>query len=290
MTDRALFGPAGNAESFPAMGYKTNLDIPTYLTQMGLDAYEYQCGRGVKISDKSATQFGVVAKEHNIALSLHAPYYISLSSVEKEKREGSVKYILESAVAADCMGATKIIVHSGSCSKISRVEALILAKETLTWAYEALVEHGLSHIHICPETMGKFNQLGDLSEVIELCLVNDSFIPCIDFGHINARTLGGLKSSVDFLAILKDIENKLGFDRLKLFHSHFSKIQYTEKGGEKCHLTFEDTEYGPCFEPLAELVAKKGLAPTFICESAGTQAEDACVMKKLYSSYRKDIL
>lgn len=290
MISRALFGPAGNAESFSVMGYKTNKDIPKYLTEMGLDAYEYQCGRGVKISNQAATDFGTIAKEHNIALSLHAPYYISLSSVEREKREGSVTYIVDSAIAADCMGATKIIVHSGSCSKISREEAMVLAKETLTWAYDALVERGLSHIHICPETMGKFNQLGDLSEVMELCLLNDSFIPCIDFGHLNARTLGSLKSTEDFLAVLNEIENKLGFDRLKLFHSHFSKIQYTDKGGEKCHLTFEDTLYGPVFEPLAELVAKKGLTPTFICESAGTQAEDALTMKKLYGSYMEEIL
>ena len=32
----ALFGPAGNAESFETMGYKKTEQIPQYLEQMGL--------------------------------------------------------------------------------------------------------------------------------------------------------------------------------------------------------------------------------------------------------------
>ncbi|MEG0692272.1 MAG: TIM barrel protein [Oscillospiraceae bacterium] len=282
----AKFGPAGNSESFTALGYKKSTDIPTYIKKFDLDAYEYQCGHGLRVNEKTMRDFGALAKEANIALSLHAPYYISLSSVEEEKRLNSINYILESAKVADFCGATKIIVHSGSCGKLSRETALEYAKETLKNAQVALDENNLSHIHICPETMGKVNQLGDLYEVMELCKVEERFIPCIDFGHLNARTFGGIKSQTDYENILNTIENALGLDRLKIFHSHFSKIEYTDKGGEKRHLTFKDEVYGPLFEPLAELIAKKSLTPTFICESAGTQAEDAAQMKKLYHSYK----
>ena len=86
---------------------------------------------------------------------------------------------------------------------------------------------------------------------------------------------------------MKKIENRLGFDRLKVFHSHFSKIQYTIPGGEKKHLTFEDDKYGPEFEPLAMLVAMRDLSPIFICESSGTQAEDAQRMQNIYKSFCK---
>ena len=178
------------------------------------------------------------------------------------------------------------MVHTGSCGKISREQALSLAIDTMRLAIDALDGEGLSHIHICPETMGKVNQLGTLHEVIELCRIDERLIPCIDFGHLNARDLGILKTTADFEKIFISIKNELGTDRLKCFHSHFSKIEYTT-GGEKRHLTFEDTVYGPDFEPVMELTYKYGCDPTFICESAGTQAEDAKQMKDYYMSICK---
>ena len=280
------FGPAGNSESFAALGYKNSLQVPEYIVKMGLDCYEYQCGRGVNIGEEKAKELGLKAKEAGISLSLHAPYYISMSSVEEEKRLNSVNYILASAKAVNAMGGDRIVVHTGSCGKISREQALELALDTMKKALDALDREGLSHIHICPETMGKVNQLGTLNEVLELCKLDERLIPCIDFGHLNARDLGVLKTTADFDNIFTSIKNALGTDRLKCFHSHFSKIEYTT-GGEKRHLTFEDRVFGPDYEPMLELTYKYGCDPTFICESAGTQAEDAKAMKDYYSSLIK---
>ena len=282
----AKFGPAGNSLSFAAMGYKHSLQVPEYLTKMGLDAFEYQCGRGVNIGIDKATELGNIAREKGITLSLHAPYYISMSSVEEAKRLNSINYILASARAVNAMGGNRIIVHTGSCGKISREEALTLAIDTMKKSIEALDNEGLGHIHICPETMGKVNQLGTLGEVLALCSIDERLIPCIDFGHLNARDLGCFKTLADYEKVFTEIKDKLGGDRLKTFHSHFSKIEYTT-GGEKKHLTFEDTVFGPDFEPVMELTYKYGASATFICESDGTQAEDALLMKKYYENISK---
>lgn len=276
------FGPAGNSDSFAAMGYKKTEQIAEYVQKMGLTAYEFQCGRGVRINEASFAKLKASAAQKGIALSLHAPYYISLSSVEEEKRRNSVNYILESARAVHLLGGDRIVVHSGSCSKMSREEALALAQESMGWALAALDAEGLSHIRVCPETMGKVNQLGTLEEVLALCSLDERMLPCIDFGHLNARTFGNSNTPEHFEAIFEAVQNKLGESRLKEFHSHFSKIEYTENGGEKRHLTFEDTTYGPNFEPLAEIIARRGLCPVFICESAGTQAEDARAMLEMF--------
>ena len=280
------FGTAGLDANFTQQGFKKTIEAPVYLEKMGLDAFEYQCGRGVNIGEDKATELGKIAAEKGVILSLHAPYYISMSSVEEEKRLNSIRYILDSARAVDFMGGNRIVVHTGSCSKISREEALALATDTMKLALNALDNEGLGNVRICPETMGKINQLGTLEEVIELCKLDERLLPCIDFGHLNARTMGLVNSGEAFLDILNKIGNELGEDRLKQFHSHFSKIEYTV-GGEKKHLTFEDTVFGPDYEPLMELVYKKNLSPTFICESAGTQAEDAKAMKDYYLKISK---
>lgn len=282
----AKFGPGGNSEDFSSK-YKSTLDAPRYVKEMGLDHYEYECGRGVKVSDAHAQAMLRNAKEHGISLSLHAPYFISLSSVEEDKRQNSIRYIIESCDAAKRMGADRIVIHSGSCGKITREEALELAKATLVQARKAAIEQGYESIVFCPETMGKVNQLGNLFEVMELCKLDDSFIPCIDFGHLNAREFGFIKGRAEYEKILDEMESAIGHDRLSVFHSHFSKIMFTVPGGEKKHLTFDENEgFGPDFEPLMEIVAKKNLSPVFVCESAGTQAKDALTMKNYYLSVR----
>ncbi|MBQ9965523.1 MAG: TIM barrel protein [Clostridia bacterium] len=285
----AKFGPAGNSISFTAMGYKGSLQVPEYIEKMGLDAFEYQCGRGVNIGTEKAKELGILAKDKGITLSLHAPYYISMSSVEEEKRLNSINYILASARAVNAMGGDRIVVHTGSCGKISREYALELAIDTMKLALKALDDENLGHIHICPETMGKVNQLGTLDEVLSLCELDERLIPCIDFGHLNARDLGSLKEYSDFDNIFIAIKNRLGEERMKSFHSHFSKIEYTT-GGEKKHLTFEDKVFGPDFEPVLEICAKRDCSPVFICESDGTQAEDAKQMKDYYSKLMESVL
>ncbi len=259
------FGPGGNSDSFGKRKFPEQL--PEYLASMGLNGYEVECGRGVRIAEKTYELLPNLAAENNIYLTLHTPYFISLSSESEETRLKSVDYIIESARASHKLGIRKMVVHSGSCSKMTREAATELAKDTLIKAQKALDDEGLSEIILCPETMGKINQLGTLSEVIELCGVDERFLPCVDFGHLNARTLGGIKNEADYAALLDEIENKLGHDRLKHFHVHFSKIMYTA-GGEKMHLTFEDNEYGPDFEPLMEQFAKRSLEPSIICESS----------------------
>ena len=275
------FGPGGNSLSWGKRKFPE--DLPAYLSSFGLNGYEVECGRGVRLSAKTPELLPQLAAEHNITVTLHAPYFISLSSVEEEKRIKSVEYILQSALAAKSVGAQKIVVHSGSCSKMSREEATALAFDTLKNAQKALDDANLSDIIICPETMGKINQLGTLEEVVELCGVDERFLPCVDFGHLNARTLGGINGAQDYAQILDYIEHKLGHDRLSRMHIHFSKIEYTA-GGEKRHLTFEDDTYGPQLEPLMEEIYKRSLQPSIICESDGTQAEDAATMKRYYES------
>ena len=166
--------------------------------------------------------------------------------------------------------------------------SLALAKETLLYCIAELDSAGYRDVVVCPETMGKIGQLGSLDEVMELCALDERMIPCIDFGHLNARTYGSLRTKEDYAAVLDTMVDRIGLERASVFHSHFSKIEYTE-GGEKRHLTFTDTTYGPDPQPLMELIAERGWGPTFICESDGTQAEDALAMKRMYEEALKRV-
>ena len=281
--DRATFGPGGNGDLFYAEGNKSTLQSPGWLEKIGLDAFEYEAGNGINGGEATLRAIGEKAREHHILMSLHTPYFISLSGIEEEKRLKSLEYIRKSLWAAELLGADTIVIHSGSAAKISREEAMALSKDTLARVADTFAD---TKIRLGIETMGKVNQLGTLDEVIEQCRVSPLFAPVVDFGHLNARNIGGAFPDTDsYRRIFDRIATTLGDTFAKNLHCHFSKIAYTG-AGEKKHLTFADTEFGPLFEPLAEAIVRENVTPRIICESDGTQAEDALYMKKAYEALR----
>lgn len=275
-----LFGPAGNSDSFTRQ-YKSSVHAPAWLKAQGLDCYEYQCGRGIHLGEDTARAIGDAARQAGIVTSLHAPYFINLSGGEDFRVEKNVEYILSSARVCHWLGGDRIVVHCGGLSGMEREQAMEHTRHNLRQALAALEQAGLGDVRICVETMGKVNVLGDAGEVLFLCRWDERLLPCIDFGHLNARTQGQLCTEEQLSALLDALWNGLGAARAMTFHAHFSKIEYS-RGGEIRHLTFADTVYGPEFGPLAKLLAKRKLSPRIICESAGTQSEDACTMKALY--------
>lgn len=279
--DHATFGPGGNSDSFYADGKKSTTQAPEWVKLRGLDAYEYEAGNGLTAGEATLRKIGEEAQKHGVLMSFHTPYFISLSGVDPEKRLKSIDYIRRSLRAAELLCADTIVIHAGSAAKISREEAMALASDTLIKNLEVNDD---TDIRMGIETMGKINQLGTLDEVIELCKISPKYHPVVDFGHLNARNLGGHFPDCDAYRYVFDrIANRLGDEYAYNLHCHFSKIEFTNSG-EKKHLTFADTVYGPDFEPLAEAIIKEGVAPRIICESDGTMAEDSLYMKNVYLS------
>jgi len=261
--------------------------MPEWLRNMGLNAYEYQCNKGTKIRKETAEKIGEEARKAGIRLSIHAPYYINMAAEDETKREKSVQYILDTCRVAKWMGADRIVIHPGSVGKFSREEAMMKALPVLAETILRADEEGFSDITMCPEVLGKINNLGSLDEVITMCSLDERLIPCIDFGHIHARTLGSLKDADDFRAIFDRIENSLGSERARKLHIHFSRIEFTQ-AGEKKHHTMDDTEYGPDFEILARVLLERKTEPVIICESRDRMAEDAVILKKIYEKAKKE--
>lgn len=275
------FGPAGNDEEFYNSGFKNSEQMPEFLATRGLTAYEYQCSRGVRVSDEKATKLKAMAEKYNISLSVHSPYYISLSTQEEEKKISTIKYITDSMAVAKKMGATRVVVHAGSLLGLDREYAVESACNLLKRAYDEADKLGLGDIVICPETMGKINQLGDSKEIIKMCKMDERLVPTIDFGHLYCRHLGALNSVEAWEKELQMYIDELGYDRMKHFHSHLSQMEYTENGGEKCHVTFGEGK-GPDYTYILQALKNLKLEPTIICESAGTQTRDSMILKEEY--------
>lgn len=277
------FGPSGNSLRFYQEGYKSTVDAPLWLANQGLNIYEYSFGRGINISDAKANEIAQKAVENGVEITVHAPYYINLANPSDEMAEKSYQYIINSALKARAFGGKRIVFHPSTVGKMAREDAVALTQKRMEILAGLIVKNNLDDMIFCPETMGKINQIGTVEEVTEFCKVADFFIPTVDFGHINARTQGSLVTQEDYEKLIVHIIENLGFERAKNLHVHFSKIQYST-GGEVRHLTFADNIYGPDFEPLARAFKKYNMEPYIICESDGTQADDAIEMKRIYES------
>ncbi len=271
---RVRFGPAG----FPVSGLKGEAAI-IYLKEKGLDAMEYQAVRRLPTKKEPLQKIGLAAVEHDVKLSLHAPYAINLCSEDETKLAASRERLLNACRVATWLGANHVTFHPGYYGKLSRKEAYQRVKESLEWIIERLKAEGIK-IEVSPETTGKPSQFGSLGEVVNLSMELDYVVPTIDFAHLHAREGGTIKEREDYERILSYVEDKLGKTVNNLL-IHFSEIEMTKKGyGERRHHDI-GSGYGPDFKPLAEIIHEWNLSPTIICETPLLD-EDAVKLKKIY--------
>lgn len=281
MLNTIKFGPSGNSQEFTIAGNKTSEQSALWVKNMGLDCFEYSFGRGVNLSDEKAKSIGKAFSEQKVEISVHAPYYINFANTLDDMAEKSYSYVIESAKKVKIMGGNRIVFHPASQGKLSREEAVSLTIKRLEVLAQKIYEEQLDDLYFCPETMGKLGQIGTIEEVTEFCKIAPFYLPAVDFGHVNAREQGSLKTEQDYLNRLTFMIDNLGVEKMDKFHIHFSKIEYSAKG-EVRHLTFEDNVFGPEFSPLSLALKKLNLHPYVICESAGTQDKDALAMKNIY--------
>lgn len=267
MADRPRFGPAGVPSAFKALK-RPVFDVPKYLHDEGLDAFEYQAvrwGPKPQMKKEDAEKLGFNAGYQDVWLTVHGSYFINFCGDEETIRK-SKNRLMACVTAADWMKAHVVVFHPGFYGKRIPQEALKLCMKSMSEVLESMKTLGMTRVHLGPETMGKPSQFGSLDEILRLCENLELTEPVIDWAHIHARERGGLKTTEDFAKILDDVENRLGTEAMKNLHCHYTPVEFTNKG-EKRHRTMNEIGYGPDFRLLASLIAELGLKPVIISES-----------------------
>ncbi len=273
---RLRFGPAGKPIDLKG----DLLKAPEFLNKMGLNAMEYEAVRGVNISRERAVKLGQLARQYDVMLSLHAPYYVNLSAETKDKIEASKKRILDSLIASEWMGSYIVVFHPGYYMKHSKSDAVKMVIKALQEVWEEAKSRGVKHTWLGPETTGRTTQVGTPEEVLEICSNVEKCRPAVDWAHLYARTQGITPKSIDdVIKIIELFEKELGTEAVKPLHTHFSRIEYG-KGGEKEHHTLQETNYGPEFKQICNAYKETGIDAVIISESPILE-RDSLVMKKI---------
>ena len=286
--DRALFGVAGFPMNFLS-DYKNDRDhIFSWLKGLGLDALELQCTYGIRMGDEQAARYKKLAKENDIALTIHAPYYVNLGSKNPKTVENSKKEIIKAFSLADKLSATRIIFHPGGGYGKTVEDRKIGISQIINCLNEIKNDIDTSKTHIYPEIGGKVASLGNLDEIIEICNKVDYAYPCLDLAHLHARENGSLNNADDIIAVLDKIEEKLGKTVLNKVHFHMYPVDYTI-GGEKVHKAFDDmvddgtTSFSPKAQDFVVAIKSKNITPFVICEAHNSQDVGARLMKEIYN-------
>ncbi len=248
------------------------------LEELQLDCMEVQFVRGVRMSHKAALEVGKTASALGIQLSVHAPYYINLSSSDRAKSEASLQRILSSALAAQACSARDVVFHAAYYLKAGRAETYRVVKRMLELAAEHL-SSSAPDVVLRPETTGRKSQFGTLDEVLSLSQELEHVQPCVDFAHLYARSRGGVNTYEHFLQVIERVEQLLGGNALKDMHIHLSGILYG-RGGERAHAPLERSGFR--YQEVLRALADCGAGGRIVCESPVLE-EDALILRRRYA-------
>ena len=247
------------------------------LDELGLDTLELGWVRAVRVTEQTCAAIQATAAEHDVALSIHAPYFINLNATDEEW-VNSRKRLMDAAIYGNLAGATDIIFHPGSYFGKPPSEVLPLATHRLQGCLEELRSAG-NKVTLRPETMGKSAMLGSLEDTLAIAKALPGVEPCIDFAHLHARPGdGSVNTYNEFAHILEVYAKSLGDVSLTHLHIHLSGIQYGDKG-EKEHLPLKESDLN--LEGLFKSLKAFHCRGRILCESP-IMEDDALYMKELW--------
>ena len=242
------------------------------LLERGYDACEIDFESGFWMDYPWAERLGELAREHRVALSVHAPLFGWVGHLEASGRKWSsaLGALDRSAGIATACGAEVVVFHPGFLLGRSREDAIDSVVEQLGLVRERLVGKGRG-VPFGIEVMGRVRDLGSLEDCVEISRRAGWVRPVIDFAHMHATSDGAFTEPEPFREALELADGVL--EPGAPFHIHFSDIQFAsttlasgERGGnERRHLPYGEGTLRA--EPLHKALSGFDRPATVISES-----------------------
>ncbi len=276
------FGTVGSPKTTPkSPGGSEGATI--HLRTLGLSAFEIGWVRSVRVSAKTCAKIKAAAAENDIALSVHAPYYINLNADAQEWPK-SRKRLMDAARSGFLAGATDIVFHPGSYFERPAEEVLPGVIERLDGCVRELRAES-NPVTLRPETMGKGAVIGSLDDTLKMSAAIDGVEPCLDFPHLHARPGDGSMNTYDeWVAVLQVYANALGNESLQRLHIHLSGIEYTDRG-EQEHLPIQESDLK--LEAILQALIDLNCGGRILCESPILE-KDALLVKETWQTLSEE--
>jgi deoxyribonuclease IV len=217
-----------------------------------------------------AEALGALCREHDIALSVHAPIAGFMGHAERGKKLNMAVGMLDhSAGIAVAAGAELVVFHPGFLLGRTREEAIDSVCEQLGELRERLEGKGRA-VPFGIEVMGRVRELGSLDDVVEIASLLDWVRPVLDFAHMHATSDGAFTTAEPFAEALEQADAVL--EPGAPFHVHFSDIQFANRNETK-HLPYGEGTLRA--EPLHAALERFERPATVISESPDPASTEA---------------
>jgi deoxyribonuclease-4 len=229
----------------------------------GYDACEIDFEGGFWMDYPWAERLGEVAREADVALSVHAPLFGWVGHLETSGRKwGSALGALDrsAGIAAAC-GAEVVVFHPGFLLGRTRDEARASVVDQLELVRVRLEVKGRA-VPFGVEVMGRVRDLGSLEDCIAIAAATDWVRPVLDFAHMHATSDGAFLDATPFREALAQVDAVL--PAAAPFHVHFSDIQFANRNETK-HLPYGEGTLRA--DPLREALAAFDRPATVVSES-----------------------
>jgi len=239
--------------------------------ERGYDACEIDFESGFWMDYPWAERFGELAREHDVALSVHAPLFGWVGHLEASGRKWSsaLGALDRSAGIAAAAGAEVVVFHPGFLLGRSREDSIDAVVEQLALVRERLEGKGRA-VPFGIEVMGRVRDLGSLDDCVEISRRTSWVRPVVDFAHMHATSDGAFVEPEPFREAHELADPVLAPDAP--FHIHFSDIAYANRNETK-HLPYGDGTLRA--DPLREALDGFERPATVISESPDEASSQA---------------
>ncbi len=231
------------------------------LGEQGFEAFEFAFTRGFPWNKPRCARFGKVASTRGLRLSIHAPYFATLTITDEERSRRCRGALEHTMKLAEAMEAPVVVAHPGGRRGEDPAVMMDVIRSNLDRLSARVDELGVG---LGLETTGRVGQMGSLGDISVLSAEYHFVRPTVDWAHVHAISHGGLSTSDAFESVLAFVKERFAAWKIDPLHTHFSDVLYGDQG-EIRHLPYGDGDLR--ITPLVEAVDRIGMRLTVISES-----------------------